>query len=151
MRFLSHHRLSRVTRWNQTNLYRTTKPLQTWRQNPPHLSLDQGGDQNRSPFPPVFTARFAVAWIVSLHLGEYRGGRFSAQSLGLLYQFFHRISLLLTEPRKKCWPAMGGGEDGGSCNLLQVLFGRGIFFHKQRFRSGSNSGSISSKFSHLWS
>ena len=96
---------------------------------------------------PQFS-RFAVAWIGSLHLGEYtRGGRFSAQSLGFPYQFFHRISLLLTEPRKKCWPAMGGGEDGGSCNLLQVLFGRGAFsFVNKDFRADRTPAPFRSSF-----
>lgn len=64
----------------------------------------------------------------SIFRGYKRGGRFSVQSIGFSYQFYLQILLLLTESRKKCWRAMGGGEDGGSCNLLRVLFGMEIFF-----------------------
>lgn len=153
--FLQHHR----------HRTRTPVPVGTFEIRPQLQSLCKLGDKTlphsslyawtedrtrrrAKAIPVFFTARLGAALVDFLCIFGgfvYRGrGRFGAQSLWLLPPGFS-----IWFRRKQCWWAMGGSGDGGSCNLLQVLFGRGIFFfHKQRFASGSNAGFIWFKFSH---
>lgn len=132
--FLQHHR----------HRTRTPVPVGTFEIRPQLQSLCKLGDKTlphsslyawtedrtrrrAKAIPIFFTARLGAALVDFLCIFGgfvYRGrGRFGAHSLWLLPPGFS-----IWFRRKQCWWAMGGSGDGGSCNLLQVLFGRVFFF-----------------------